>query len=511
MTNLIDHQIQPKIINAQAINQDPATIESSCITIGVHNNHQLCTGHQSFEQQHGAALIEFIKSKTEFDATIGTTLLWHNDALLSAKRILFVGLGQPTELSVASFYKIQNAVAKLAVDQKWQSVVFTHVHASVADNNNAKDLYWRVRQSLKVQTSHLYQFALPHKAIQNPPAMAVIYPVSESDLDGVEQATTVGKSIGMGINIAKQLGNLPANLCTPKDLTEVARLLAQQFKPLSTHILDEKALQKLGMNAHLSVSRGSIEPAFLIELHYQPRAKSQQEPTVLIGKGVTFDTGGISLKPSASMDEMKFDMSGAASVIGTMAALAMMDHQHPVIALIPATENMPAHHATKPGDVVQSASGQTIEILNTDAEGRLILCDALNYAQKFNPACIIDVATLTGACVVALGAHFSGLMSNSESLAQDLATAGYGSHDRCWQLPLDEDYNEQLHSNFADMANISDGRGAGTITAACFLQRFVSKQTPWAHLDIAGTAWKTGREKGSTGRPVGLLCEYLIR
>ena len=308
----------------------------------------------------------------------------------------------------------------------------------------------------------------------------------------------------------RQLADTPANLCTPTDLANTAKNMAADYQSLTTTVHDRAALEKMGMGALLSVAQGSAQPPVLIEMHYKPENSTTDKPVVLVGKGVTFDTGGISLKPSAHMDEMKFDMSGAASVLGTMKAISHMGLERPVIALIPATENMPAYTSTKPGDVVMSASGQTIEVLNTDAEGRLILCDALHYAQSFNPSAVIDIATLTGACVMALGEYYSGLMSNNEKLSAAIMQAGNTSQDLCWTLPLSADYDSHLHSNFADMANISDARGAGTITAACFLQRFIRKGIAWAHLDIAGTAWKTGRKKGSTGRPVALLCEFLF-
>jgi leucyl aminopeptidase len=273
-------------------------------------------------------------------------------------------------------------------------------------------------------------------------------------------------------------------------------------------VLDQAGIAKLGMGAFLAVTQGSAEPARFIVMQYKG-AKGKQAPVVLVGKGLTFDSGGISLKPGEGMDEMKYDMCGGASVLGAFKALAEMKLPINVVGLIPSTENMPGGRATKPGDVVTSLSGQTIEILNTDAEGRLILCDVLTYAERFKPACVIDIATLTGACVIALGAHASGLLANDDDLAAELMAVGQETGDRCWQLPLWEEYQEQLKSNFADMGNIG-GRPAGTITAACFLSRF-AKAYKWAHLDIAGTAWKSGGEKGATGRPVTLLTQFLIQ
>jgi leucyl aminopeptidase len=282
--------------------------------------------------------------------------------------------------------------------------------------------------------------------------------------------------------------------------------MAKLYK-LKVSVLEQKDMEKLGMGAFLAVARGSHQPAKLIALEYRGLAK-MEKPIVLVGKGVTFDTGGISLKPPAEMDEMKFDMSGAASVFGTLTAAAEMKLPLNIVGIIPATENMPGGNAAKPGDVVTSMSGRTIEILNTDAEGRLILCDALTYAERYKPDVVIDIATLTGACVIALGHMASGLMSNNDQLAEELLQASELSSDRAWRLPMWDDYQELLKSNFADMANIG-GRSAGTITAACFLSRFTEKYS-WAHLDIAGTAWKNGKEKGSTGRPVPLLTQFLL-
>jgi leucyl aminopeptidase len=275
---------------------------------------------------------------------------------------------------------------------------------------------------------------------------------------------------------------------------------------LTVQILEREEMQKLGMGSFLGVAQGSVQPPKLIVLQHL-KGKKTDKPIVLVGKGITFDTGGISIKPGAEMDEMKYDMCGAASVLGTFKAIAEMDLPLNVVGIIPACENMPDGNAIRPGDVLTSMSGQTIEVLNTDAEGRLILCDALTYAEKFDPALVIDIATLTGACVIALGHHASGLFSNQDALAHELISAGEQALDRAWHMPLWEDYQPQLDSNFADMANIG-GRAGGSITAACFLSRF-TKKYHWAHLDVAGTAWKSGKEKGSTGRPVPLLTGFL--
>jgi leucyl aminopeptidase len=316
-----------------------------------------------------------------------------------------------------------------------------------------------------------------------------------------------GLAIGGGMELARDLGNLPPNVCTPTYLAETAVRLGREWK-LAVEVLDQKVMDKLAMGSLLSVSKGSHQPPKFIILRYSGAGKKDR-PVVLVGKGITFDTGGISLKPSAEMDEMKYDMCGAASVLGTLRAVANLDLKLNVVGLIPACENMPGGAASRPGDIVTSMSGQTIEILNTDAEGRLILADALTYAERFAPQAVVDIATLTGACVIALGHVCSGLFSNKDDLARELLAAGAESCDRVWQLPLWEEYQEQLRSNFADFANVG-GRPGGSVTAACFLSRF-TKKYDWAHLDIAGTAWKSGKEKGATGRPVPLLTAFLMK
>ncbi len=328
-----------------------------------------------------------------------------------------------------------------------------------------------------------------------------------ADTQAARTALAEGVAIASGVELARRLGNLPGNICTPTYLADQARELAKSSKQLRVSVMDEARMKKLGMGALLSVARGSREPARLITLEYKG-GKPGERPVALVGKGITFDSGGISIKPGAAMDEMKFDMCGAASVLGTLRACIELELPLNVVGIIPASENLPDGNASKPGDIVTSMSGQTIEVLNTDAEGRLVLCDALTYCGKFDPAVVVDIATLTGACVIALGGHAAGLLSNNDALATDLLAAGDTAGDRAWRMPLWEDYQQQLDSNFADMANIG-GREAGTITAACFLSRF-TRDYDWAHLDIAGVAWKGGKEKGATGRPVPLLTRYLL-
>ena len=348
-----------------------------------------------------------------------------------------------------------------------------------------------------------------HTKPSAPPAsklQQVMLACAEADAAAQREALRRGEAVAAGVALARECANRPGNHCTPAFLADEAQRLAKAHK-LRVEVLGRKAIEQLGMGCLLAVAQGSAQPLKFIALHYRGAAKTAP-PVVLVGKGITFDTGGISLKPGAEMDEMKFDMGGAASVLGTFRAVAQLAPKINLVGLIPACENMPSGSATKPGDVITSLSGQTVEVLNTDAEGRLILCDALTYAERFKPAVVVDIATLTGACVVALGHHRSGLFSRDDALADELQRAGEQALDPCWRMPLDDDYDEALKSNFADMANVGP-RAGGAITAAMFLKRFTAKY-PWAHLDIAGSAWKSGAAKGATGRPVALLTQFVL-
>ncbi|WP_370978029.1 leucyl aminopeptidase [Agaribacterium sp. ZY112] len=352
-----------------------------------------------------------------------------------------------------------------------------------------------------------YDSTLSKKAASTQLKRIVINATDAKQIKVFRQGLKQGQAIASGQNLCRELGNLPGNYCTPAILGDKAKSLAGENSKLSVKVLGLKAIERLKMGSFLSVAKASSEePRFII---FEYKGKSTGKPTVLVGKGITFDTGGISLKPGAGMDEMKYDMCGAASVFGCIKALSDMNAKVNVVGIIAAAENMPAGNASKPGDVVTSMSGQTIEVLNTDAEGRLVLCDALTYAERFKPKAVIDIATLTGACVIALGSHASGLYANQQELADKLLEAGIESGDRAWQMPLWEEYSKQLKSNFADLANIG-GREAGSVTAACFLEKF-AKAYPWAHLDIAGTAWNSGAQKGASGRPVELLLTYLLK
>jgi len=380
-----------------------------------------------------------------------------------------------------------------------------HVTVARADGAELTALHAEALPLAAADATYLYRHTKPSAPAA--PAMAKFTLVcSKPELRAVRLGLARGAAIAEGVTLARECANRPANFCTPTYLADEAKKLGKAHG-LKVEVLDRKDVEKLGMGAFLAVAQGSVEPLKFIVARYEGAAKSKA-PLVLVGKGITFDTGGISIKPAADMDEMKFDMGGAASVLGTLRAVAELKPKINLIGVIAACENMPSGNAVKPGDVVKSMSGQTIEVLNTDAEGRLVLCDALTYVERFKPAAVVDIATLTGACVVALGHHLSGLFTADDALAAELLQAGVDGCDRAWRLPIDEDYDEALKSNFADMGNVG-GRAGGAITAAMFLRRFTKKYR-WAHLDIAGSAWKSGAAKGSTGRPVPLLTHFVL-
>ena len=371
-----------------------------------------------------------------------------------------------------------------------------------------RSLGWMARRVVEILNVHLYKFDQLKKDSDKVRKQWRVQVAVETRSANAElrRGVEIGKAVAEGVRTSMDLGNLPGNICTPTHLANTAKEL-DSHENLSVEVLEEEEMAELGMHSLLSVSRGSREPAKLIIMNYQGDSNGS-DPIALVGKGLTFDAGGISIKPASAMDEMKFDMCGGAGVVGAMQAIALLQLPVNVVGVVASSENLPDGAANKPGDIVTSMSGQTIEILNTDAEGRLILCDALTYLERFKPQTVIDAATLTGACVIALGKHPSGLFSNSDELADEIIEAGEISDDRVWRMPLWDDYQAQLKSNFADMANIG-GRDAGAVTAACFLARFTENYR-WAHLDIAGTAWHSGSKKGSTGRPVGLFVQYVL-
>lgn len=463
---------------------------------------------------HGA--IVNAVSRGDLEAQAGSCLLLNStDAWaklgLKAERLLLVCTGEDTKPTKSNktgqeFSKWLSSGLKALVATSSKDALW------VFEEFSAKDGLSQARLLVQLAKEQLYKFGARHPSFKTKPVEKAlklkkisIASTTKNNKD-LQKAVAEGLAIANGMDLTKDLGNLPPNICTPSYLGQTAKKLARDFG-FKVEVLGRKEIEALKMGAFIAVTQGAVTPPQFIVIRHQGGA-AKDAPVVLVGKGITFDTGGISLKPGEGMDEMKYDMCGAASVLGTMRAIGELKLKRNVIGVIPTCENMPSAHATRPGDIVTSMSGQTIEILNTDAEGRLILCDALTYVERFKPAAVIDIATLTGACVIALGGVHSGLFSDDDELAESLLTAGKYSQDTVWRMPLDAAYQDQLKSNFADMANIG-GRPAGSVTAACFLARYTEKYT-WAHLDIAGTAWKSGAAKGATGRPVPLLVNYLL-
>ena len=484
---------------------NPEKQRSACVVVGVFEPCKL--SHPAAQLDKAAQQrISAIVKRGDMDGKAGSSLLLHDLPGTQCERVLLVGLGKEKEFREKAYRDaVRHALKALGETGATEACLY------LSDLPVGKrSLDWRIRQAAMVAQETDYRFEqFKSKKNEQPDTLRrlILAVEQRSDVACAEAALHQGLAIAAGVSLARELGNLPGNVCTPAYLAETAQQLASEYQ-LDCQVLERAEMETLGMHSLLSVARGSRQAPKFIVLHHAGGDKTGK-PLVLIGKGITFDSGGISLKPGEGMDEMKFDMCGAASVLGTLKAVAMLRLPLNLTVIVPATENMPDGAASKPGDIVTSLSGQSIEILNTDAEGRLILCDALTYAERFSPEAVIDVATLTGACVVALGHVASGLFANNQRLANALLDASEESLDRAWQLPLWDDYQEQLKSNFADLANIG-GRPAGSVTAACFLSRFAEKFT-WAHLDIAGTAWKSGSEKGASGRPVPLLTHYLLK
>ena len=485
---------------------NPAKLKTGLLVLGAFAGGKLPTLGALIDEASGK-LLSTLLERGDLEDKAGATLLLHDVPGTQAERVLLVSLGKQDEFGDKAFRDALGAAAKALAASPAKDAVIALADVEL----DKRALPWRLQQSARILADGGYRFdALKSdkdkKDKKHRGAKKLVLLVTNELTAELDTAVLQGHAIATGMALAKDLGNLPGNICTPTHLAETAEALGKQYK-FDVEVLEREDMEKLGMGSFLSVARGSHQPPKFIVMHYKG-GKAKTKPVVLVGKGITFDTGGISLKPAAEMDEMKYDMCGAASVLGTFKAVAQMGLPINLVGLIPSTENMPGGGATKPGDVVTSMSGQTIEVLNTDAEGRLILCDALTYAERFKPECVIDIATLTGACVVALGKIPSGLLANDDELAAEILARGTESGDRAWQLPLWDEYQELLKSNFADMGNIG-GRYAGTITAACFLSRF-TKAYKWAHLDIAGTAWVSGDAKGATGRPVPLLSSFLI-
>ncbi|MEQ8857730.1 MAG: leucyl aminopeptidase [Pseudomonadales bacterium] len=454
-------------------------------------------------QQRQTAL--FDTATGDFADKAGKTLLVALPKDASVKRLLVAG-GADQEVSPADYRKIVEAAARALRPLKVSSALWALTGTQVSD----RDLYWRASMGLSALANALYQFSEHKTGDKETMALSVRTVQMLADARSratVQRAVREAGALQSGLDFARDLGNQPPNVCNPNYLLREARKLARLDK-VKVSALDERRMTELGMGAFMSVTQGSDTPGKMIIVEYRG-GRTGDAPVVLVGKGITFDTGGISLKPGANMDEMKFDMCGAASVLGTIRAAAEAKLRLNVICVVAAAENMPSGKASRPGDIVRTMSGQTVEILNTDAEGRLVLCDALTYVERYKPKAVVDVATLTGAIIVALGSHASGLFSKDDDLANRLLDAGAWSGDRAWRMPLWDDYQDMLKSNFADIPNIGSP-GAGSITAACFLARF-TKKYPWAHMDIAGSGFQGGAAKGATGRPVGMLFRYLIQ
>jgi len=479
------------------------SMKTPCLVVGVYDKCKLSDSAKQIDSISNNFISKLLQ-RGDISGDIGESLMLHDVPGMQCERVLLAGCGQASELSHQGMQNIINNVATELNKSKIKSATL-----SLADiNSKTLSNSMQIRILSEGLHHNTYQFSELKK--ENKPSLVkvTLHVADKEQMKKAKLALDIGNAIGIGRNTARNLGNLPGNICTPAYLAKQAKKYETKYEKLKTTILNQKEMEKLGMGSLLAVAKGSRQPPKFIVMEYSG-GKKTDSPYVLVGKGVTFDSGGISIKAGAAMDEMKFDMCGAASVMGAMVTVNELKLPINVVTIVPSVENMPDGDACKPGDVVTSMSGQTIEILNTDAEGRLILCDALSYSEKFKPKSVIDVATLTGACVIALGAHPAGLLSNQQQLADQLLAAGTEAGDRAWQLPLWEDYQDQLKSNFADMANIG-GREAGTITAACFLSRF-TKKLNWAHLDIAGVAWHGGDKKGATGRPVPLLTQYLMQ
>ena len=481
-----------------------ASAKTGCVAVAVFENKKLSQAAKAFDQ--GGEITAALKSG-DITGKPGSTLLLRGVSGATAARVLLVGLGADEIVSEKSFTSAVTATFKAFSQLGAADAIIALPLTDVKE----RDLAWAVRTV--VCAAHEGEFRTDGQKSKKDPVPSGVRKVTlaTATVDNhAKAALAQAEAIANGMDLTKELGNLSANICTPTYLANTARKLGKEFD-FDVEVLDRKQLEALKMGSFLSVTNGSEEPPKFIVLKHMG-GKSKDAPVVLVGKGITFDTGGISIKPGAAMDEMKYDMCGAASVLGTFRAIGEMDLKLNVIGVIAACENMPSGRATKPGDIVTSMNGLTIEVLNTDAEGRLVLCDALTYAERFKPAAVIDIATLTGACIVALGHHNSGLFTRSddahEALAGELLAAGKQAGDTAWRLPIEEAYNEQLKSNFADLGNIGSPGGA-SVTAACFLENFTRNYT-WAHLDIAGTAWKSGGAKGATGRPVPLLTTFLI-
>ena len=478
----------------------PNEIESECLVIGVTEGGQLTPASSALDKASGGAISQLLESG-DIETGLGKCNFLHGLAGIAAPRILAVGFGKQDKLDLPRFDRACLAAGKALRNHPLRSCHVLVQELEIPGVGEER----RLRQAALAihRANYLYTVTKPRKDDSPMPVQSASFPGDAGHQSAIDQA----EAFALGFEKAKILGDLPPNICNPAYLAQDAAAIAESYQNVGLEILEEDDMAELGMDALLGVSRGSANRARLIVLKYSG-ADDDQRPVCLVGKGITFDSGGLSLKSGENMMQMKYDMCGAAGVLGAFVACARLQLDINVVCIVAAVENMPDGDAYRPGDVLTTMSGKTVEVLNTDAEGRVILCDALTYSQKFNPEFIIDAATLTGACVIALGHHATGLMSNDDELADGLLAAGDAIVDRGWRLPLWEEYQSQLDTQFADMKNIG-GMPAGVLTAGCFLSRFAEDQR-WAHLDVAGSAWKWGGEDGASGRPVGMLAQFLL-
>jgi leucyl aminopeptidase len=484
----------------------PDAAAAPCIVVGIYEDRALTSAAARVDERAGGTLKRLVESGDASGKSGSTTVLFGLSGV-AAPRVMLVGLGEQKKFDGAAFNRAAGESARALKALPIDRAISYLTEIDVPN----RDAAWKVRTAALAADAQAYRYTAtfkPKEKSKTPQLEAIAFAATSAAGDrATQRALAEAEAIGKGVRFARELGNLPPNICNPAYIAAEAKKIADEHAGVTIEVLERDAMQKLGMGSLLGVSQGSANPPKLIVLRWNG-GKDKEKPYALVGKGITFDTGGISLKPGAGMEEMKFDMCGAAGVLGAFLAAVELKLALNLVCIVPAVENMPDGNAYRPSDILTSMSGLTIEVLNTDAEGRLILCDALTYAQKFEPQVIIDAATLTGACVVALGKHASGLMTKDDELADQLLKSGNDTLDRAWRLPLWDDYQQQLESGFADVANIG-GKYAGAITAGCFLSRFVNG-CRWAHLDIAGTAWDEGRKGLATGRPVPLLTQYLI-
>ncbi|GAA0858668.1 leucyl aminopeptidase [Aliiglaciecola litoralis] len=483
----------------------PEKQRSACIVVGVFEPRRLTSVAEQLDEISEGYISNLLR-RGDLEGKAGQMLLLHHVPNILSERVLLVGCGKERELDERQYKQIiAKTIKTLNETGSMEAVCFlSELHVK------GRDVYWKVRQAVETTQDTLYTFLQlkTKKGEPRRPLRKIVFNVpTRRELPIGERAVEHGLAIAAGMKTTKDVANMPPNICNPQYLLDQAKLLEGEFSSLTVESVNEAQMAELQMNSYLAVGRGSVNESIMTILHHKG-ASDEQAPVVLVGKGLTFDSGGISIKPGEGMDEMKYDMGGAAGVLGTMHAIAALNLPLNVIGVLAGCENMPDANAYRPGDILTTMSGQTVEVLNTDAEGRLVLCDALTYVERFDPELVVDVATLTGACIIALGAHATAVLSNHNPLAHELLNASEQSGDKAWRLPLWDEYQSQLESPFADMTNLG-GRPAGTITAACFLSRFTKKYN-WAHMDIAGTAWRSGKDKGATGRPVPMLSQFLM-